>query len=517
MRSAAARPLLPPPPPPTSSLPPLRSLDEISEAQLFLALDNLYTLYCPPLPPSFAFQPSSPSVSSSCSEHRSSKAAAAAISSSSGSSTPVVADSGYASGDENEDEDEAGDGDDVQKQLHADGSGSGGVATSMLRADPFECAFAERWLTGFIARAEEFTGCFSSDDARERALEQAMCVLSSLFTSNSTTATEAEAESEDSTQITREFSFELSAPGAPSTSAAAVASTDTSLVVHDTTAAATATTTTITVRLNDGLAGARDDDHTDVGLQSWGASIVFSELMCASPARFGLVANPTTTTTAKGTPSSSRGPRIIELGAGTGLVSLVLATALPRLGAQGATVIATDYHPAVLANLRANIAANFPSGSNSDEQQEGEKKGSSSVALDACQLDWSDPVPRSPSPIDAAVPADVLVATDVVYAPEHATWLRACASRLLAPAGVFWLVATVRPSGKFEGISDTVRAAFSSSSSSPSSSAAPARGDDGQNGRVLGILGEEWLEKRKGVGRGDESGYRLFRIGWAQE
>ncbi len=43
------------------------------------------------------------------------------------------------------------------------------------------------------------------------------------------------------------------------------------------------------------------------------------------------------------------------------------------------------------------------------------------------------------------------------------------------------------------------------------------RGDAAEKdgGRELTILGEEWLEKRRGVGRGDESGYRLFRIGWA--
>ena len=41
--------------------------------------------------------------------------------------------------------------------------------------------------------------------------------------------------------------------------------------------------------------------------------------------------------------------------------------------------------------------------------------------------------------------------------------------------------------------------------------------DDAQRrrGQTLTILDEEWIEKRPGVGRGDESGYRLFRIGWA--
>lgn len=413
----------------------------------------------------------------------------------------MVADSGYASGNEDGDEWDAVSGEraeakDAQMQIQDASSSSrssSSILASSLRADSFEHAFAERWLTGFIARAEELTGCFSSDDARERAIEIASCVLSSFFTSNGSSAVAtAEEEEEESTQITREFFFELAVPGSSSDRDANGG-------------AAEETTTTVKVRLNDGLAGSRSDDHTDVGLQSWGASIVFSELMCASPARFGL-----TTTTEENPP---RNLRIVELGAGTGLVSLVLATALPRLGVDNATVIATDYHVAVLANLRANIATNFPPPPSPPEG------AVPAAAVEACQLDWSAPSPAlALPPLAGAVPADVLVATDVVYAPEHASWLRKCASRMLAPEGVFWLVATVRPNGKFEGISGTVRAAFSSATATDSVGHGLDNGGD-PNGkrrrRMLTILSEEWLEKRKGVGRGDESGYRLFRIGWA--
>jgi hypothetical protein len=98
----------------------------------------------------------------------------------------------------------------------------------------------------------------------------------------------------------------------------------------------------------------------------------------------------------------------------------------------------------------------------------------------------------------------MLIATDVVYAPEHAVWLRDCATLLLGPNGVFWLVATVRQTGRFEGISDTVEAAF-----------AIKDRPRGKDGRLLSILDSEKLEKRGRVGRGDESGYKLFRIGWA--
>ncbi|RYP19565.1 hypothetical protein DL765_003292 [Monosporascus sp. GIB2] len=468
--------------PPTRSLPALRSLERVTEDELAAALGNLYALYCP-LPPSFAFhQPS-------CSE-RGGKHVGAVATTATGSSTPIVVDSGYVSGNEDED----GDWD--------DGDGDHATATERLRADSFERSFAERWLTGFIARSEELT-CFGTEEARERAVERASCVLSSFFAS---TAAEEERHAEETAQIAREFSFELSlspafdAASITATAAAAVgpfASGDGMGGNTD----APATTAVIKVRLNDGLAGASNDDHTDVGLQSWGASIVFSELLCAAPERF--LGHILRTKPAAGTGEAAvlrdsnpkTNPRLVELGAGTGLVSLVLAAALPRLGVPRPSVIATDYHPAVLVNLRANIAANFPTPSSSSFHP-------AAPVIDVRALDWS--APSLGPPLDEAR-ADVLVATDVVYAPEHAAWLRGCAARLLAPAGVFWLVATVRPNGKFAGISDTVRGAF----------AAVEEKDRRIDGHRLAILGEEWIEKRRGIGRGDESGYRLFRIGWA--
>ncbi|KAH6892920.1 putative methyltransferase-domain-containing protein [Thelonectria olida] len=338
-----------------------------------------------------------------------------------GTVTPLL-DSGYTSGAED-------DTDQVEQSLVA------------LRADGFERTFVERWLTGFISRAYELPG-LTSEDALDCALEQASYVLESFVTK---TVDEEELE-KDSSDFARQFSFQLSLPGPHQEQVP------------------------VDVRLNDGLAGTSSTDCDDVGLQSWGASIVFSDLMCETPERFSL---------AQATLGTS--PRIIELGAGTGLVSLVLGAMLPPLGITQPTIVATDYHPSVLANLRANIEANHL------------------TSVQASLLDWSSPVLESP--LD--VPADMLIATDVVYAPEHAMWLRDCATLLLGPGGVFWLVATVRQNGRFEGISDTVEAAF-----------AVQDRPRGKDGRLLSILQSEKLEKRGRVGRGDESGYKLFRIGW---
>ncbi|CAJ2500516.1 Uu.00g033690.m01.CDS01 [Anthostomella pinea] len=338
-------------------------------------------------------------------------------------------DSGYTSGNE---EDEGKDGvKDAEEE------------NDSLRDDAFERSFAERWLTGFIGCAEELS-CFSNEDVRQRAIDRASCVLASFYPS-------AADEDDEDIQITREFHFTL---------------------VPD---AARAEEVPINVCVTDGLAGRDVSDHTDVGLQSWGAAIVFSELMCASPSRLGITQD-----------ALGSAPRIIELGAGTGLVSLVLGKMLPHVGITDSTVVATDYHSAVLANLTSNIAANFPS--------------KDRLPIQTSLLDWS--APDLAPPLD--VPADMLVATDVVYEPKHAVWLRDCAARLLAPDGVFWLVATVRRTGRFEGISDTVRGAFTSRD-----------GVKDEAGRVLAVLHEERLEKKRGIGRGDESEYKLFRIGWA--
>ncbi|KAM5342281.1 hypothetical protein ACJ41O_013247 [Fusarium nematophilum] len=307
-----------------------------------------------------------------------------------------------------------------------------------LRADAFERSFTERWLTGFLARVEELS-IFDSQDSSERALDQAAYILESLFGA-------ALDEDDQNTPFMRHFSFDALAPGRSKQK--------------------------VEVRLNDGLAGTNDSDFEDVGLQSWGASIVFSDLLCASPERFSLT---------NIHPNSHA--RVIELGAGTGLVSLVLGKLLPILGIKDSRIIATDYHPAVLENLQSNIEIN-----------------DTITPVEACALDWASP--SLDAPFD--VPATMLFATDVVYAPEHARWLRDCATQLLAEDGLFWLLVTIRPNGKFFGIGDTVEAAFTA-----------ADRPRGKSGRRLEILEREKLQKRSGVGRGDESGYELFRIGWS--
>ncbi|KAF8462084.1 hypothetical protein JB92DRAFT_3069605 [Gautieria morchelliformis] len=102
--------------------------------------------------------------------------------------------------------------------------------------------------------------------------------------------------------------------------------------------------------------------------------------------------------------------RALELGAGTGLASLVLGKVLERIRSMDRqctepvsfdtcrvpllvdTVFATDFHPSVLANLRFNFAVNFPAASvNSQSNSNIGTSHSSCCApnMVVLPLDWS--------------------------------------------------------------------------------------------------------------------------------
>ncbi|PVH97480.1 hypothetical protein DM02DRAFT_616506 [Periconia macrospinosa] len=382
--------------PPSSSLPPIRTLLTVPPSTIKAALHNLQALYCPLRLPT------------SLGKSRVSELA--------------QADSGYASEDE------------VDSQSAAANAES---TLTALRADEFEKAFAVRWLTSLIGRAEELD--LDDEEERSQIVDDAAFVLGSF--------SDHAAGDEADESLTRDFSFPI----------------------HD---KGIATSKTVDVQLND--APLSDTDHTDVGLQSWGASIVFSSLMCEDPLRFGLTSLP---------PSAN----IIELGAGTGLVSLTLAKLLPTISNSAFHISATDYHPTVLQNLQRNIATNFPT----------QSQTSTVCPITTQLLDWSTPPP------DLASTAHMLFAADVVYAPEHASWLRDCAAHLLLPDGIFWLIVTVRKVGKFEGIPDTAEAAFLNEEELPR-----------KEGKRLRIVDRFVLDKKRGIGRGDENCYMVFKILW---
>jgi protein-lysine N-methyltransferase EEF2KMT len=346
-------------------------------------------------------------------------------------------DSGYASAEGEEDEGEVEEGEVFQKLIgHED--------INVILSDPFERAFAIKWLTGLIARSdiwiaealdEEFEGCGDSSEERNGVIEDAAFLLSSF------------AGDSDPEPLIRDFSFPRSGGECP-----------------------------ICVQLNDGVL--LNTDHTSVGLQSWASSIILAERICWEPSsfRFDLLHRP--------------GVRILELGAGTGLLSIVASRLLPS-----AEIIATDYHTDVLANLRSNVSANAT----------GQDKSLISVHT----LDWSNPPTEDPF-FEGSF--DMVLAADVIYHQDHARWIKSCAQRYLRRSldgesyrPVFWLIIPLRSTGRHEGINATVERMF------PSAHSARNPSSDQEE---LVIQHKEEIARRDGVGRADEGSYELFQICW---
>jgi hypothetical protein len=373
-------------------------------------------------------------------------------------STP---DSGYASAEE---EDEEDDGDDEEEEVTTSVSVNDAIDLDALRADSFERTFAIQWLTGFISRSDIWITSSSTpadSDERYETIDQISSLLSAF-------ASDDQVEE----ALTRHFTFPLANPGDLSING------EEKREVH--------------VELNDGPISS--DDHTSVGLQSWACSIMLAERMCADPTQFGV-----------GRGDGKR--RILELGAGTGLLSIVVAKLL--YGDTNSEVIATDYHPDVLSNLLSNVHTNFTSSTTSRSP------------VSVHPLDWQYPVYTAPFD----VPFSIILAADVIYHPDHARWIKGCVEKLLlrpdnissggggggGEGGIFWLMMPIRSTGRHEGMCATAEEIF------PDIDALSADKGNGGGGSAewkLAKLGREEVCKQEGLGRADEGGYKIFKIGW---
>ena len=416
---------------PTSTLPPLNHLATLTTEQIKQDLHNLHHLYFPPEPALFhasKFSISRRNVSRPLRD-------------------TLLPDSGYASAEE-------GDDDIHDFVADTDENNESDTEADLLRADPFERSFAIKWLTGFISRSDKWiSACNSNSDSEERSdvLDQAITLLSSFTSVNE----------ETEVALTRTFSFPI-------------------------TTNSTSNKKDIQVELND--APLSKEDHTSVGLQSWGSSILLAERICLQPSLFSLT-----------TPidTNARPLRILELGAGTGMLSIVAAKILQSYS-PAPEIIATDYHPEVLDNLTRNVATNFP-------------KHPAAIAIK--YLDWE--VPHYCEPLDR--PFDVILGADVIYHPEHAKWIKQCVEKLLVRpcadnsnrsggGGVFWLIIPVRSTGRHEGLDRTVDDLFSTYTTH--------HHVDKNSEPKLAILQKEEVGRQGNIGRADEGGYKLFKISW---
>jgi protein-lysine N-methyltransferase EEF2KMT len=325
-------------------------------------------------------------------------------------------------------------------------------ANDIIRADAFERKYANNWLTGLISRSEEWLELAPDFDetlfAREAVIQLATMLIS---TCTGTSICGA---------VTRQFTF----------GPFLIQVTDDALP---------------------------SEDHTAVGLNTWGSARILAERMVADPVYFGFAA------------PLDRGLKVLELGAGTGLLSLLVRRMLeaqvvaqkndfrssPESVIEHA-VVATDYHPSVLANLGFNLSSNPPSVYVPEPYR---------VSLACKTLDW-----RDPPELDEAAKYDVILGADIVYERSHAEWIRSCVEAMLkkpgrdgSAGGVFWLIYPERPTHQQE--LDSVQEAFFDRAPTPSN-----------DEWILRALDEERIERKRGIGRVDEERYRLWRIGWRQ-
>ena len=272
----------------------------------------------------------------------------------------------------------------------------------VLRADEFERTYAIRWLTSLVARAD----MLAARDDRSDDLED------SLRTNSQEPSWE---------NIVQEAAALL----------AVCAGTAAAGLVSRAFAFRHKTGREVKVQVTD--VPLENQDYSSVGAQTWGSACLLSEMIVGNPATFGLDSS-----------VYVKGPvRVLELGAGTGLVSLTVGGLLKGYWDGGSTdsrgtVVATDFHPSVLQNLTTNAAFNSATWPEHCP-----------VSISVHHLDWSNlPSILSP-PFDG--PFDLIFGADIVYEIEHASWIRSTVEHFLrkpeSPSDMprFHLMIPIRP------------------------------------------------------------------------
>ncbi|PAV22905.1 s-adenosylmethionine-dependent methyltransferase [Pyrrhoderma noxium] len=303
-----------------------------------------------------------------------------------------------------------------QNDVHSDLESS----LDAIRADSFERTHAMRWLTTLIMRSDMITLSEKEDEtSRERLVGEAAALLAAC------------AGAASSGRLIRKFSFNLSP-----------------------------TNEEIILQLMD--VPLDNDDYASVGAQTWGAAVVMADMLLASPSSYGLP---------EGLPKDNKDGngrtfRVLELGAGTGLVGLAVAKVLERTRTP-AEIILTDVHPAVLTNLKTNSVSNFPP-----------SKGSS-VKVSVVSLDWEE-----------------MATSDTRQA--HAKWIKECLRKLLLPEAFFHLVIPLRSTHTNE--SGTIGTVFGQSS-------------DLDERRIEMVSRERFVCDAYHGGRAGEVEYEYYKIG----
>jgi predicted nicotinamide N-methyase len=312
-------------------------------------------------------------------------------------------------------------------------AGSNDDAIESIRNDAFEHAYAVRWLTTLVAQKTTLRG---HDDDNDHDVNLNVEVEVSASTSKpDKAATEPDPDPEEDTLMQ---------------SAAALLA-----VCAGTASAGTRTRTYVLcgvrVQLTD--VALRNDDFGSVGAQTWGSACVLAEMIAEAPDRFGLLCrtgddDDSVFCRGGGGPRVVAGiARVLELGAGTGLVSLTIGKILEKSHERdsrraGTVVVASDFYPPALENLGLNIQRNFPP---KDDDGDDSAPSARNFSIAGHFLDWEEAADLTralQAPFDE--PFDEVFGADIVYELEHAMWIKACLKRVLRLTGRFHLVIPLR-------------------------------------------------------------------------
>lgn len=276
-----------------------------------------------------------------------------------------------------------------------------------LRTDAFERSYATRWLTSLVDVLVS-----ASETSEESPTDPTDLSLSATFNSQS---------------IDYESIIQLAASILAVCAGTAAAGAVTRTYAFDN-AHEGSGLGAVTIRLRD--APLENGDYGTVGAQTWGSACVMSEMIVEMPKEFGLGLGRHEGRLVDG---EAKRLRVLELGAGTGLVSLTVGKFLEGKGREfgyddEVEVVASDFHPSILSNLRANVVANFPPPSSPSPSI----SSSSSVSISVHRLDWSEAANTTNAlspPFDE--PFDLILGADIIYELEHALWIKTCLEKLL--------------------------------------------------------------------------------------
>ncbi|KAH7884192.1 hypothetical protein F5I97DRAFT_1899406 [Phlebopus sp. FC_14] len=350
-----------------------------------------------------------------------------------------------------------------------------------IRSDAFERSYAIRWLTVLIAQIEAWEELSQTDRAIQGDLDmvvQPTAAHTEMLIQQAASLLAVCAGVAAAGKLQRVFTFESSDAGKIE-----VQVTDIPLENHD---------------------------YASVGAQTWGGACVLAEMIVENPERFGMGLE---APLGDHDEYAGRTLRVLELGAGTGLVALTAAKMMhvsPAWKNRQADVVATDFHPSVLTNLEANIDANFFPTAFDDRAP--------SVSISSHFLDWSIFPETTPKPLVFSSPFDIVLGADIVYETQHAVWIRDCLKLMLrypdqptlseTAVPAFHLVIPLRPTHVFE--SSTVEAVFPWADKCPH-----------ENLPELVILSQESIvcdaggDREIGWKHADEDvEYVYYRIGW---